>query len=86
MTDSLPLIPDPQGEAAACFLKAIEVACRQGAKLLELRAVISLSRLWQEQAKQQDAHQILSEIYSWFTEGCTTNNLREAKAVLAELL
>src|SRR5262249_32013380 len=74
-----------QQEAEACFLKAIEVACQQQAKSLELRAVMSLARLWQSQGKQAEAHQLLSEIYNWFTEGFDTKDLQEAKALLEEL-
>src|SRR5204863_4286371 len=59
VTDPRPLIPDPQGEAEACFLQAIDIAHRQSAKSLELRAVMSLARLWQQQGKQKDAHQML---------------------------
>src|SRR5262249_15361982 len=59
-------------EAAACFLKAVEIARKQQAKSLELRAVISLSRLWQRQGKRQEAHQLLAEVYGWFTEGFDT--------------
>jgi predicted ATPase len=68
-----------------CFQKAIEIAHRQQAKSLELRAVISLSRLWQQQGKQHTARNTLSEIYGWFTEGFDTADLREAKALLEEL-
>jgi predicted ATPase len=71
--------------AEACFLKAIEVARGQSAKSLELRAVMSLSRLWQQQGKQQEAHELLAEIYDWFTEGFDTKDLQEAKALLEEL-
>ena len=84
-TDPRPLIPDPQAEAEACFLKAIAVARGQEAKSWELRATISLSRLWQRQGKRHEAHQVLSDIYSWFTEGFDTKDLQEAKALLAEL-
>ncbi len=79
------LAPDVQGEAEACFLKAIEIARKQQAKSLELRAVMSLARLWQQQGKQKEAHQMLSEIYNWFTEGFDTKDLQEAKALLQEL-
>jgi predicted ATPase len=72
-------------EAEACFHKAIEVARQQEAKSLELRAVISLSRLWQRQGKQTEARKMLAEIYGWFTEGFDTADLREAKALLATL-
>jgi predicted ATPase len=72
-------------EAEECFLKAIEIARRQEAKSWELRAVMSLSRLWQQQGKKKDAHQLLSEIYGWFTEGFDTADLKEAKALLDAL-
>ncbi len=78
-------IPDPQTEAEACFLKAIEIARRQKAKSLELRAVMSLARLWQQQGKQDEARQMLAEIYDWFTEGFGTKDLQEAKVLLEEL-
>ncbi len=78
-------IPNPQSEAEACFLKAIEIARQQGAKSLELRAVMSLSRLWQRQGKKPEARQMLAEIYEWFTEGFDTKDLQEAKALLATL-
>jgi predicted ATPase len=72
-------------EAEACFLKALEIARRQSAKSLELRAMMSLSRLWQQQGKQAEARQLLANIYGWFTEGFDTKDLQEAKALLAEL-
>jgi predicted ATPase len=72
-------------EAEACFLTAIEVARRQQAKSLELRAVMSLSRLWRQQGKRQEAHALLAEIYGWFTEGFDTKDLQEAKALTEEL-
>ncbi len=78
-------VPDTQGEAEACFLKAIEIARRQQAKSLGLRAVTSLARLWQQQGKQTEAHNLLSEIYNWFTEGFDTKDLQEAKALLDTL-
>jgi predicted ATPase len=74
-----------QEEAGVCFHKAIEIARRQSAKSLELRAVMSLSRLWQHQGKKDEARQLLAEIYGWFTEGFDTKDLQEAKALLAEL-
>ena len=74
-----------EAEAEACFLKAIEIARRQQAKSLELRAVMSLSQLWQQQGKQDEARQMLAEIYGWFTEGFDTKDLQEAKTVLEEL-
>jgi predicted ATPase len=74
-----------QSEAKACFHQALEVARRQSAKSLELRAVMSLSRLWQKQGKQEKARQMLAEIYGWFTEGFDTTDLKEAKTLLEEL-
>lgn len=67
------------------FLKAIEIARRQAAKSLELRAVMSLSRLWRHQGKTAEARQLLEEIYSWFTEGFDTYDLQEAAAQLKAL-
>ena len=84
-TDPRPLIPDPQGEAEACFLKAIAIAREQQARSLELRAVMSLARLWQQQGKRAEAYRMLSEVYNWFTEGFDTKDLREAQALLEEL-
>jgi predicted ATPase len=80
-----PALRNPQLEAEACFLKAIEVARKQQAKSLELRAAMSLSRLWQQQRKKAEARQLLAEIYGWFTEGFDTKDLQEAKALLDEL-
>jgi predicted ATPase len=72
-------------EAEAYFQQAIAIARRQRAKSLELRAVMSLSRLWQSQSKPQKARQLLAEIYGWFTEGFDTADLQEAKALLEAL-
>jgi predicted ATPase len=71
--------------AESCFQHAIQVARRQQAKSCELRAVMSLSRLWQRQGKAAEAHQMLAEIYNWFTEGFDTADLIEARALLEEL-
>jgi predicted ATPase/class 3 adenylate cyclase len=72
-------------EAEASFLQALEVARRQQAKSWELRAAMSLSRLWQRQGKHQEAYDLLAPIYGWFTEGFDTADLQEAKALLEEL-
>ena len=72
-------------EAEVYFHKAIEIAQRQQAKSLELRAVMSLSRLWQQQGKRAKARQMLEEMYIWFTEGFDTKDLQEAKALLEAL-
>ena len=77
-------VPDaPQAEA--CFQHALAVARRQQAKSLELRAAMSLSRLWQRQGKQAEACALLAPIYGWFTEGFDTPDLREAKVLLEAL-
>ena len=77
--------PTGEEEAEECFLKAVEIARKQQAKSLELRAVMSLSRLWQRQGKKEKARQMLAEIYGWFTEGFDTADLQEAKSLLEEL-
>ncbi|MBI3756460.1 MAG: AAA family ATPase [Deltaproteobacteria bacterium] len=83
ISNSQSLTPNLQAEA--CFLKAIDIARQQQAKSLELRATVSLARLWQQQGKKAKAHKMLSEVYSWFTEGFDTKDLQEAKALLDEL-
>jgi hypothetical protein len=77
--------PQAEAEAEAWFHKAIEIAQRQSAKSWELRAAMSLSRLWQQQGKKAEARHMLAEIYYWFTEGFDTKDLQEAKGLLAEL-
>jgi predicted ATPase len=71
--------------AEACFHQALDVARRQQAKSWELRAVMSLSRLWQRQGKREEAQQLLEQIYGTFTEGFDTADLQEAKVLLEEL-
>ena len=75
----------PQAEAEAWLQRALDVARRQEAKSLELRAAMSLSRLWQQQGKQAEARALLAPIYGWFTEGFDTADLQEAKALLEAL-
>jgi predicted ATPase len=82
---SLQVATTEMGRPEESFLKAIEIAHRQQAKSLELRAVMSLSRLWKRQGKKDEARQMLAAIYAWFTEGHDTPDLREAKALLEEL-
>ena len=72
-------------QAEACFQNALKVARDQSAKSLELRAAMSLSRLWKRQGKKTEARQLLAEIYGWFTEGFDTADLKAAKALLDEL-
>jgi len=74
-----------ESEAEEYFLKAIEIARKQQAKSLELRTVMSLSRLWQIQGKKDKARHLLAEVYGWFTEGFDTKDLQEARALLEEL-
>jgi class 3 adenylate cyclase/predicted ATPase len=75
----------PQAEAEAWLQRALDVARRQEAKSLELRAAMSLSRLWQQQGKCTEARELLAPIYGWFTEGFDTADLQEAKALLEEV-
>jgi len=74
-----------QSEAERCFHEALEVAQHQEAKSLELRAAVSLSRLWQQQSKQAEARVLLAPVHGWFTEGFDTADLQEAKALLEAL-
>jgi predicted ATPase len=72
-------------QAATCFQQALAIARRQQARSWELRAAMSLARLWQQQGKQGEARQLLEEVYGWFTEGFDTADLQEAKALLEAL-
>jgi predicted ATPase len=74
-----------QAEAERCFSQALEIARHQQAKSLELRAAVSLSRLWQQQGKRAEAYELLAPIYGWFTEGFDTADLQEAQALLEAL-
>ncbi len=79
--------PEAKGkEAAACFHKAIEVARSQQAKSWELRAATSLARLWQQQGKRAEVHELLAPVYEWFTEGFDTADLKDAKILLGVLI
>jgi predicted ATPase len=75
----------PPAEAEVWLQRALDVARRQEAKSLELRAAMSLSRLWQQQGKRAEAYALLAPVYHWFTEGFDTADLQEAKALLEEL-
>jgi predicted ATPase len=78
-------LPTPEVDGAeACFQQALAVARRQQAKALELRAALSLSRLWQRQGQREEPRQLLAEVYGWFTEGFDTPDLQEAKALVEE--
>jgi len=74
-----------QKEEEAWLQRALDVARRQEAKALELRAAMSLARLWQQQGKRAEAHELLAPVFSWFTEGFDTADLQEAKALREEL-
>jgi len=72
-------------EVEACFHRVLAVAREQQARWLELRTSVSLARLWQAHGRRGEAHELLSGIYGWFTEGFDTVDLIEAKALPAEL-
>ena len=74
-----------QGEAEEHLQQALTVAHHQQAKSLELRAAMSLARLWQQQGKRVEARELLAPVYGWFTEGFDTADLQEAKALLEAL-
>jgi predicted ATPase len=76
---------DNHTEAASCFQHAIVIAQNQQAKSWELRAATSLARLWDQQGKRQEAHDLLAPVYHWFTEGFDTADLKDARALLDEL-
>jgi predicted ATPase len=76
---------DNQAEAEHCFQQAISLARSQQGKSFELRTATSLARLWQQQGKRQEAHDLLAPVYHWFTEGFDTADLQDAKALLDEL-
>jgi len=78
--------PKPQAvKAEAYFERALAVAREQQAKSWELRASMSLARLWRSQGKVQQARELLAPVYGWFTEGFDTRDLTEAKALQEEL-
>jgi predicted ATPase len=72
-------------EAQSCFQRAVEIARKQSARSLELRATVSLAGLLAKQGRRDEAHTMLAEIYGWFTEGFDTADLENAKALLDEL-
>ena len=77
--------PPDAAQAEVCFQQALAIARRQEAKSLELRATMSLGRLWQQQGKRAEAYDLLAPIYGWFTEGFDTADLQEAKALMEAL-
>jgi predicted ATPase len=74
-----------KNQTESCFYQALSIARSQEAKSWELRAATSLSRLWQQQGKRDQARQVLAEVYGWFTEGFDTADVQDAKALLDEL-
>jgi DNA-binding SARP family transcriptional activator/tetratricopeptide (TPR) repeat protein len=78
-------LASPFAEAEACFQRALEVARGQQARWFELRAAVSLARLWQGQGRCDEARGLLAGTYGWFTEGFDTVDLVEAKALLEQL-
>ncbi len=72
-------------EAEGCFENALEIARQQSAKSFELRAAVSLAQLWTQQGKTTQARELLTPLYSWFTEGFDTEDLQEAKSLLDEI-
>ena len=78
--------PEPEtAKAEAYFERALAVARQQQAKSLELRAAMSMARLWRDQGKREEAYDLLAPVYGWFTEGFDTLDLKEAKKLLDEL-
>jgi predicted ATPase len=77
--------PAVSQEAEPCFQRALAVAREQEAKLWELRAAMSMARLWRDQGKRDEARDLLAPVYGWFTEGFDTRDLKEAKGLLEEL-
>jgi predicted ATPase len=75
----------PSDQAEASYQQALQIARQQGAKSLELRAAVSLSRLWQRQGRHAEARQTLAAIYGWFSEGFDTPDLKNARSLLQQL-
>lgn len=83
--DLLLILGESEADTETNFQQAIDISRRQEARSLELRAAMSLARLWGSQGKQEEAHQLLAPVYGWFSEGFDTLDLIEAKALLDEL-
>jgi predicted ATPase len=78
--------PEPDAaKAEAYFQRALSIARSQQAKSWELRAAMSMARLWRDQGKRDEARELLAPVYGWFTEGFDTRDVKEAKALLADL-
>jgi len=72
-------------KAEACFERALAVARKQQAKSWELRAAMSMARLWRDQGRRDEARDLLTPVYNWFTDGFDTRDMKEAKFLLDEL-
>jgi predicted ATPase len=82
-----PMSPERDAEKAeTCFERALAVARQQQAKSWELRVSMSIARLWRDEARPQQARELLAPVYGWFTEGFDTGDLKQAKALLDELV
>jgi predicted ATPase len=80
------MAPDRDAARAAVYFdSALDIARAQQAKSWELRAAMSMARLWRDQGKRQQALDLLAPVYGWFTEGFDTRDLKDAKALLQEL-
>jgi predicted ATPase len=77
--------PRAKADAEVAFCQAMDIAQRQNSKSWELRAAMSMARLWRDQGKQNEAHELLASVYGWFTEGFDTLDLKQAEALLDEL-
>jgi predicted ATPase len=82
---SVEVPPDIEAEAEQCYRKSIDIARQQEARLYELKAATSLSRLWSKQGRKAEARKTLADTCGWFTEGFDTADLKDAKALLEEL-
>jgi predicted ATPase len=87
LAGEIPLLmpPPDEAKAEAYFVRALAIAREQQAKSWELRAAMSMARLWRDQGKRRPAHDLLAPVYGWFTEGFDTLDLKQAKALLDEL-
>jgi predicted ATPase len=74
-----------QRQAERCLQRSLAVARKQGARFWELRAAVSLARLWRNQGRHDEARHVLGPVYGWFTEGFDTPDLKEAKELLDRL-
>ena len=80
------MLPKPDlPKAQTYFERSLAIAHQQQAKSWELRAAMSMARLWRDEGKQDEARELLAPVYGWFTEGFDTRDLKEAKALLDEL-